>query len=75
MILLKKLDGSDFYLNPMMIEQIIATPDTTVLLNNGKRLLLKDSLDDTIEQINQYWKSIFHLDEKIKLLKEQKEII
>ena len=43
MIILKKLNGEKFMLNSELIETIMETPDTTILLTNGKHLIVRES--------------------------------
>ena len=49
MIKLTKIDGSTFYLNARFVEQVTATPDTQIILSNGKRILVKESLEQFID--------------------------
>ena len=42
MIILKKLNGEEFVLNSELIETIMETPDTTILLTNGKHLIVRE---------------------------------
>ena len=43
MIKLTRLNGKTFYLNPLLIETIESFPDTTILLTNGKRYVVKEN--------------------------------
>ena len=45
MIQVTKLNGQVFYLNPHQIESIELTPDTTITMLSGKRLVVKDDYD------------------------------
>ena len=57
MIILKKLNGEEFVLNSELIETIMETPDTTILLTNGKHLIVRvvefrrDAFRGILEQI------------------------
>ena len=42
MITLTKLNGEQFVLNCDLIEIITENPDTTILLTNGKHLLVRE---------------------------------
>lgn len=58
MIQVTKLNGQVFYLNPHQIESIELTPDTTVTMLSGKRLVVKDDYDVILERIIDYRKRI-----------------
>ncbi|MGL4818592.1 MAG: flagellar FlbD family protein, partial [Bacilli bacterium] len=42
MIKLTRLNGGTFYLNALHIEQLQSTPDTTLLLSNGKVIVVRE---------------------------------
>ncbi len=54
MIYVKKINGSDMVLNCELIECVEATPDTTITLNNGKKIMLSDSVDDVVQKVIDY---------------------
>jgi len=58
MIRLLKLNGSDFVLNAELIETVEATPDTVITTTNGKKLVVKDSIEEVIEKVIEYKKKI-----------------
>lgn len=58
MIQVTKLNGQVFYLNPHQIESIELTPDTTVTMLSGKRLVVKDDYDVILNRIIDYRKRI-----------------
>ena len=49
MIILKKLNGEEFVLNSELIETIMETPDTTILLTNGKHLIVRESKEEVVK--------------------------
>ncbi|KAF0219385.1 MAG: flagellar protein [Geobacteraceae bacterium] len=51
MIRLTRLDGSEIYLNPNLIETIEETPDTHITLSNGNRYLLLEPARVIIDRI------------------------
>jgi len=51
MIRLTKLDGSEMYLNPTMIEVVEESPDTHITLSNGNRYLVLEPARVIIERI------------------------
>lgn len=54
MIKLSRLNGKEFVLNADLIETLEATPDTIVALSNGKKIIVKNSLDDIIVKSIKY---------------------
>ncbi len=60
MIKLSRLNDLEFVLNCDLIETIEQTPDTIVSLSNGKKLLVKESVDEIVERVIQYKRRIFH---------------
>lgn len=58
MIQLTRLNHQTYYLNPLLIETVESTPDTVITLVNGKKLLVKDSTDEVVERMNQFYQSI-----------------
>ena len=53
-IMVTRLNGSSYWLNPHMIETIERKPDTTVTLQTGKKLVVKESTEELIEAIVNY---------------------
>jgi flagellar protein FlbD len=58
MILLRRLGGPVFTLNPDLIERAEATPDTVVTLIGGNKYVVCESLDELVELIRDYRASI-----------------
>lgn len=54
MILLRRLGGPVFTLNPDLIERAEATPDTVVTLIGGNKYVICESLDELVELIRDY---------------------
>lgn len=54
MIKLTRLDGSEFFLNPDIIESIEETPDTRIRLSNEDRYLVREKAAVIIEKIIAY---------------------
>ncbi|MCA1059160.1 flagellar FlbD family protein [Rossellomorea aquimaris] len=46
MITLTRLNGKSFTLNALYIETVEAFPDTTILLSNGRRYVVKETVDE-----------------------------
>ena len=58
LILLRRLGGPVFTLNPDLIERAEATPDTVVTLIGGNKYVVCESLDELVELIRDYRASI-----------------
>ncbi len=51
MIRLTRINGSEFYLNPQLIELIEEGPETHLMLSNGNRYLVKERAAVIIDRI------------------------
>lgn len=51
MILLTRINGEAFALNPDLIERVEETPDTHITLVDGKHLMVTESLKNVIDAI------------------------
>ena len=60
MIILTRLNGEEFYLNPDLIEVIEETPDTVVSLSNGKKYVVSEKSSAIVDKIIQYRQKIYH---------------
>ena len=58
MIFLRKLNGERFVLNPDFIEMVSENPDTTILLTNGKHLIVRETMDEVVEKIREERRNI-----------------
>lgn len=54
MIEVTKLHGETFWLNPHQIEYIERTPDTTMVMLSGKRIIVRENLAQIQERIVAY---------------------
>ena len=61
MIKVTRLNGQPFVVNAELIRSIEATPDTTITLINGDRLIVKESMDEVIERSVEYGRSLRRL--------------
>ncbi|GAJ26321.1 flagellar protein FlbD [Liquorilactobacillus sucicola DSM 21376 = JCM 15457] len=59
MIALVSMNGSKFYLNPDLIYRIEETPDTVVILTDGKTLIVKQSAEEIVDLIIEYRRKVF----------------
>jgi flagellar protein FlbD len=54
MIKLTRIDGTEFYLNPDLIEVLEASHDTHVTLTNGHKYVCAESPDLIVERIAEF---------------------
>ena len=54
MIEVTKLNGDVYYVNPHQIEYITATPDSTMVMLSGKRLVVKEDYQSLLSRIVEY---------------------
>jgi flagellar protein FlbD len=59
MIKVTRLDGMEYYLNPHQIESIDVHPDTTLVLLSGKKLIVKEGVDEVLKRIEEYRRRLF----------------
>lgn len=58
MITVTKINDSEIVINPELIEIMQETPDTTITLTTGRKLIVKESVDDIIDKIKIYKQSL-----------------
>ncbi len=58
MILVTRLNGPVFALNPDLVERADCTPDTVITLVDGTKYVIAESLAELIELIRQYRASV-----------------
>jgi flagellar protein FlbD len=59
MIKVTRLDGVEYYLNPHQIESIEVHPDTTLVMLTGKKLIVREGVQDVLARIEDYRRRIF----------------
>ncbi len=59
MITLTKLNGEQFVLNCDLIEVITENPDTTILLTNGKHLLVRERKEQVVNKVVEFKRDTF----------------
>lgn len=64
MITLRKMDNSNITINCDFIITIEANPDTVITLSTGKKLIVKDSIEEIADLIIDYKRQIFDTIEK-----------
>jgi flagellar protein FlbD len=65
MIKLTRLNSSNFVLNCELIETVEATPDTVISTINGKKYVCTETVDEVIELVVNYKRSIMNPDRQL----------
>ncbi|GGH17653.1 flagellar FlbD family protein [Paenibacillus segetis] len=58
MISITRLNGSQMWLNALMIETVEETPDTYVTLVNGKRIIVLEKAAEVIARVKECYSEI-----------------
>ncbi|MCD6239661.1 MAG: flagellar protein FlbD [Thermotoga sp.] len=58
MIELTRFNGKTFYLNAEKIEMVECTPDTVITLEDSKKFVVKESVEEVVNRIIQYKRMI-----------------
>lgn len=59
MIKLTALGGREFILNAELIEQIESVPETLITLTTGRKLFVREGMDQVIQRVLDYRRLIF----------------
>ncbi|WP_104526447.1 flagellar FlbD family protein [Blastococcus atacamensis] len=54
MIRVTRLNGDQFALNPDLIEKVEAHPDTVAFLVDGTKYVVRESVDEVLQEIREY---------------------
>lgn len=54
MIVVTRLNDSQFAINPDLIERIHSNPDTTLVMVDGAKYIVTESMDEVIQRISAY---------------------
>lgn len=58
MILVTRINGAVFALNPDLVERVDCTPDTVVTLVDGTKYLISESVPEFIDSVRHYRASL-----------------
>ena len=58
MIDVMRLDGKKYWVNPHMIESMETTPDLTLTMLSGKKIIVRNTPEEIIEKIIAYRKKL-----------------
>jgi flagellar protein FlbD len=67
MIMLTRLNGPSFALNPDLIERAESTPDTILTLCDGHKVLVAESVEELIDIVRTYRASVLSLAERLSV--------
>lgn len=59
MITLSRLNGKEFVLNCEIIKSVEATPDTIITLQNGEKIMVRETVDAVIQSTMNYRKRLY----------------
>lgn len=62
MVKITRLNDAELIINSDLIESIESTPDTTITMTTGKRIIAKESIDDIINKIISYRQKVNRLE-------------
>ena len=65
MIMLSRLNGLPFALNPDLLERAEATPDTVLTLCDGSKLVVAESVEELVCRVRDYRASILQLADQV----------
>lgn len=57
-IKLTRLNGKPFILNAIYIETIESFPDTTIMLTNGRKYVVKETEAETVKMVKEFYQSV-----------------
>ena len=67
MIMLSRLNGLPFAVNPDLIERAEATPDTVLTLCDGNKLVIGESVEEVVARVREYRASILSLADSLEV--------
>ncbi|HEY9765529.1 MAG TPA: flagellar FlbD family protein [Chroococcales cyanobacterium] len=59
MIKATRLNGTEFYINPELIETVEETPDTVVKLTTGQTFVVRDHAGVMVERFMEYKRTVY----------------
>jgi flagellar protein FlbD len=59
LITLHRLNNSEIVINCNLIESIEATPDSVITLQNDKKIIVKEKVDEIVNSIIDYQRKVF----------------
>ncbi|MCB1141367.1 MAG: flagellar FlbD family protein [Leptospiraceae bacterium] len=59
MIIVHRLNNSEFIINANQIETVESTPDTVITLVNDKKLIVKESIEEVLNAVMAYQRKVY----------------
>lgn len=59
MITITKLNEKELVINSDLIELIESTPDTTITMTTGRKVIVRESVDEVLEKVVAFKQQIF----------------
>ena len=75
MIVVTRLNDSHFAINPDLIERITANPDTTLIMVDGARYIVTESMSEVIERISRYRATVIALTHELSTTGHQQRAL
>jgi flagellar protein FlbD len=57
-IAVTRLNGQQFIVNAELVELVESTPDTIISLTTGKKFMVKETVENIVDQIIQYRRQV-----------------
>ncbi len=73
MIKVHRMNGEEFWINHNKIEVMERVHNTILRLDDDKRYVVQESIEDVVEKIRDFNRSIFILDKKPAVIKSEEE--
>ena len=70
MISITRLNGKEMLVNAELIEFIESTPDTIITTSSGKKVIVRDSVEEVVRKVVEYRRICVH-EKRYKPLTEQ----
>lgn len=61
MINVTRLNGVQYVLNCELIETVEATPDTVIMTTDGKKWVVKETIEEIVEKVIEYKKNVVYI--------------
>ncbi len=75
MIELHRINGIPFYLNHKKIEAMENTPDTIIVLENGRKYVVKENIEEIVNKIVRFNQKVISFQEQYDQMNKQYPII
>ena len=62
MINVTRLNDKEYVINADLVESIEANPDTTITMTTGKKIIVKESIDEVIDRVIAFKRKIYKSD-------------